>query len=291
MRQVGASPAMTGRQANVATRDQQGRGRIVLSLAVALLVATLTDPALAACAAPGERLGVYRTLDSTRLGPGPFGSLQYADTLPLDAGEFVLTFDDGPHPDYTPRILEALEAQCVKATFFVVGRYGHTYPELLQAIASAGHTIANHSWSHPSSLRRISRSNAEWQIRRGDEALREALAPAGLENRIAPLFRFPGLNDTDHLIDWLASWDRTVISGDIGTDDWKRIAPWTVYKRALANMESAGRGIVVMHDTKERTARALPNILGEMQKRGYRVVHLGTGSEQNPLALAQPGAR
>ncbi len=68
---------------------------------------------------------------------------------PRRAGELALTFDDGPNPAWTPRLLDILATHDVRATFFLVGRYAEAEPELVRRIAAAGHLIGNHSWSHP----------------------------------------------------------------------------------------------------------------------------------------------
>jgi peptidoglycan-N-acetylglucosamine deacetylase len=70
-------------------------------------------------------------------------------TAPPRPGELALTFDDGPNPAWTPRLLDILAVHDVRATFFLVGRYAQAEPELVRRIADAGHLIGNHSWSHP----------------------------------------------------------------------------------------------------------------------------------------------
>src|SRR5580692_11309137 len=79
------------------------------------------------------------------------GSRFFGDALtaPPRPGELALTFDDGPNPEWTPRLLDILAAHEVRATFFVVGQYAHTEPALVRRIAAAGHLIGNHSWTHP----------------------------------------------------------------------------------------------------------------------------------------------
>jgi peptidoglycan/xylan/chitin deacetylase (PgdA/CDA1 family) len=74
-----------------------------------------------------------------------FGSTLVAPARP---GELALTFDDGPNPAWTPRLLDILASHDVRATFFLVGSYGQDQPELVKQIATAGHLIGNHSWSH-----------------------------------------------------------------------------------------------------------------------------------------------
>ena len=79
-------------------------------------------------------------------GSGIFGSALIA---PKRAGELALTFDDGPNPKWTPRLLDALGRHDVKATFFMLGSRAQTEPELVRRVAAEGHLIGNHSWSHP----------------------------------------------------------------------------------------------------------------------------------------------
>ena len=86
---------------------------------------------------------------STRREHPRIGTMQYAETLPLADGEVVLTFDDGPLPKYSNRILEILASQCVKATFFLVGRQAQANPEGVRKVRDAGHTVATHSQNHP----------------------------------------------------------------------------------------------------------------------------------------------
>src|SRR5262249_57471514 len=69
---------------------------------------------------------------------------------PSGSGAVSLTFDDGPDPRWTPRVLDVLAARAARATFFLVGRRAAAAPDVVRAIADAGHEIANHTWSHPS---------------------------------------------------------------------------------------------------------------------------------------------
>ncbi len=75
-----------------------------------------------------------------------FGATLIAPPRP---GELALTFDDGPNPAWTPRLLDILAGHGVHATFFLLGKYAQAQPELVRQIAAAGHLIGNHSWSHP----------------------------------------------------------------------------------------------------------------------------------------------
>ena len=99
----------------------------------------------------------------------------YPTTLRLNEKEIVLTFDDGPNPGTTERVLEALRTECVKATFFLIGRNAAAHPYLVRREIREGHTIGYHTWSHPArTLRGISEDDAIDEITRGFAAVDEA---------------------------------------------------------------------------------------------------------------------
>src|ERR1700722_3776401 len=111
----------------------------------------------AASACPGnpDALGTSRVL---AVDPAQFlrvGHMQYPDSLPLNDKEVVLTFDDGPLPPYSNQILDILAAQCVKATYFLVGAMARAYPETVRRVYEAGHTISTHSDNHPMHFSRL----------------------------------------------------------------------------------------------------------------------------------------
>ena len=94
-------------------------------------------------------LGVSRTVEvDTTLGPG-FGFEQYKQHDFLRLNEVVLTFDDGPWPNNTRAVLDALANHCLKAIFFPIGKHALWHPEILKEVAAAGHTIGGHTWSTP----------------------------------------------------------------------------------------------------------------------------------------------
>ncbi|PCJ69738.1 MAG: hypothetical protein COA62_09500 [Rhodobiaceae bacterium] len=205
-----------------------------------------------------------------------YGTMQYQQTVALADKEVVLTFDDGPNVDTTLSILDTLDDYCVKATFFFTGLRADRYPELVREAALRGHTIASHTYSHPNNLRRIGWNSAVRQIRRGISSVQAALDgdPATSDMSVAPFFRFPGLNHSRGLRGWLASQNISTFSCDIGSDDWRRISSRSVIYRALRNIRSKRGGIIIFHDTKTRTATALPAILEQLQAEGYHIAHM-----------------
>ncbi len=243
-----------------------------LGLLVAAYGAAQADEQAAACLEAG---GPSRTV-MIPAEVQSYGTMQYARTVALEPKEVVLTFDDGPDPDVTPRILDTLDDYCVKATFFFTGLRAERYPHLVREAAQRGHTIASHSYSHPSNLRRLSWNRATRQITRGISEIQAALdgAPETALVKVAPFFRFPGLNHSSALRGWLAARNISTFSCDVGTDDWRRISSRAVVYRAVRNIRSKRGGIVIFHDTKPRTAAALPFVLKQIREEGYRVAHM-----------------
>lgn len=196
------------------------------------------------------------------------------DDIQLRKGEVVLTFDDGPRPATTPRVLAALDSAGVKATFFPVGQMARAYPKLLQDVASRGHTIGHHTDRH-AWLSKLSFDAAMSEIVRGERAIAKALSGSGTE--AAPFFRFPYLAHTTALRNALARRGTVVVDVDIDSADYKRSSAATVRQRTMARLRRKGRGVILFHDIHGRTAAMLPGFLNELRAGGYRVVHLVPG--------------
>ena len=127
--------------------------------AAALILALATASATAAGCGP-DKLGTERTLTLSTTGGFAVGLQTYPKTLALADHEVVLTFDDGPWPTTTPRVLDALAKECVKATFFLIGRNAQAYPALARREVAEGHSIGNHTFSHPGRTLRLMRNAA-----------------------------------------------------------------------------------------------------------------------------------
>src|ERR1700693_5114798 len=123
-----------------------------IKLCAALLAAAAAAAAAAngaPCPGNAAALGTARVLDVDAATTPRVGRKQFPQTLPLAPKEVVLTFDDGPWPATTERILDALRRECVRATFFLIGRNAAARPALAQRELSEGHTVGYHSFSHP----------------------------------------------------------------------------------------------------------------------------------------------
>jgi peptidoglycan-N-acetylglucosamine deacetylase len=231
---------------------------------------------------PGA-LGVSRTIVLNPAEHPRLGTLQYDESLPLNDHEVVLTFDDGPLPPYTSRVLDTLAAECVKATFFLVGRMALGYPQVVRREYNEGHTIAGHSQNHPFTFAKMQVDDAAKEIEDGFESLRTVL---GDPRAIAPFFRIPGLLRQDSVEQYLQAHGYATWSLDFLADDWTHINAKEITKRALQRIEARGRGILLLHDIQPATALALPTILAELKARGYKIVQVVPATPDRPATVA-----
>jgi peptidoglycan-N-acetylglucosamine deacetylase len=136
-------------------------------------IATGIYAGLSAAACAGVAAGVYAYASmwpDSRL----FGK---ALTAPARPGELALTFDDGPNKTWTPKLLDLLASNDVRATFFLLGNHAEAEPELVRRIAAAGHVIGNHSWSHPN-MARSSPENTREELQRTQNLLEQLTGSA-----------------------------------------------------------------------------------------------------------------
>jgi peptidoglycan/xylan/chitin deacetylase (PgdA/CDA1 family) len=245
-------------------------------------------PALAqgagSCANPNA-LGLSRTVEvDTTGGPG-FGFEQYKAHDFLLLKEVVLTFDDGPWPNNTRAVLEALAEHCVKATFFPIGKHALWHPEIMKEVAAGGHTIGGHTWSH-ADLSKLKGDKPVEEIEKGFSAIKLALGGAP-----APFFRFPYLKDPKENLEYLGTRNIAVFSHDLDSFDFKMRRPEDVLKSVMAKLEKKGKGIVLMHDFQQATAKAVPDLLKELKAKGYKVVHMKAKTPVTTLAQWDEAAK
>jgi peptidoglycan/xylan/chitin deacetylase (PgdA/CDA1 family) len=228
-------------------------------------------------------LGVARIAEVDTTGGGEYGE-QYPPRPLLDKGEVVLTFDDGPHPEFTRQILDALAAQCTKATFFQVGRMLKNFPDMARQVQAEGHTVGTHTYTHRN-LGGASNVQAEQQIE-STFNLAEATLPGG----VAPFFRFPYLSDPKRMRDYLAKRNIAVFGIDVDSFDWRVRTPEKVMHNVFSTLDKKGSGIILFHDIHANTAKAIPEVLAELKARGYKVVHIVPKSHLETVAMAEPAA-
>lgn len=258
-------------------------------LAAAGAALLLLAPARAA-PCPPDALGVSRTIEIGTAGGLQVGLKTYPRSLALSDHEVVLTFDDGPAEGTTMAILDALAKECVKATFFLVGRNAEAMPSLVKREAAEGHTVAHHTFSHPdATLRGLTASAAQADILHGMAA--DDLAAYGTAKGAprVPFFRFPGFADTPELVDWLSAHNIAVFGTDLWASDWSLMTAQAQLELVLKRLEKEGRGILLFHDTKQQTAAMVPGLLSELKGRGYKIVHIVPGKAPPPLREAPEG--
>jgi peptidoglycan/xylan/chitin deacetylase (PgdA/CDA1 family) len=176
-----------------------------------------------------------------------------------DARYVALTFDDGPHPTLTPMLLDMLEREHVRATFYMIGSCAAASPDIVRRAFEAGHEIGNHSWTHPD-LTRISLDRAAEEIARTD-ALLESIT-GEKPNTVRP--PYGAMNSR---VEALAE-PRPMMLWDVDTNDWRTRNTASVEHAAI---RSDG-GIVLMHDIHPTTVAAVPAIILDFKARGFRFV-------------------
>jgi peptidoglycan/xylan/chitin deacetylase (PgdA/CDA1 family) len=193
--------------------------------------------------------------------------------------EVALTFDDGPHPLITPWILDQLDKEHVKATFFLVGKQVTLYPDLAREILRRGHVIGSHSYSHYS-LRHLTERECEQDLVKSRLALREACGET------VTLFRPPGgyydeaVRQAAGTLGFTAVFWTANITSFPGVDG-ARIA-------AELARRCADGGIILLHNGEDETLDALPRLIPELRRRGVRFVTLSARDAGTPRLAGAP---
>jgi peptidoglycan/xylan/chitin deacetylase (PgdA/CDA1 family) len=249
------------------------RQRPIYTLGAALLL-VLAWPLSPAAECPRDgTLGTSRVLSVDAASFPRVGLKSFPQTLPLRDHEVVLTFDDGPWPPTTPKVLKALADECVRATFFLIGKPASEHPSLVRRIAAEGHTIGTHTWTHPS-LAQIKPDDATDQITHGISAVETALHGQATTTPTTPFFRFPGFQSTPATLDFLQSRGIVVFGADLWASDWNKMTPQQELHLLTDRLEAARKGIVLLHDPRAQTAAMLPAFLRYLRENGYHVVHV-----------------
>jgi peptidoglycan/xylan/chitin deacetylase (PgdA/CDA1 family) len=250
----------------------------VFMICMALIGQASISPALAAtahaapCPRPGT-LGTSRVLEVDVSTTPRVGLQSFPETLPLADHEVVLTFDDGPWPPTTSKVLSALAQECVRATYFLIGEHVSEHPDIVRRIAAEGHTVATHTWSHPNVMQ-IKHDEAIEQIDHGISALETVLHGTATTTPTTPFFRFPGFQSTPATLDLLQSRGIVVFGADLWASDWNKMTPKQELKLITDRLDAAGKGIILFHDTKTHTAAMMPAFLRYLRENGYHVVHV-----------------
>lgn len=189
-------------------------------------------------------------------------------------GTVAITFDDGPHPVFTPKILDVLKRKKVKATFFVLGKHVEKYPEITQRIVEEGHDIANHTYTHRD-LAPTTRQIVLHQIRKTEKAIFKA---TGVKTN---LFRPPRGIYSNTVRKLLIKEGYKIILWTVSTLDWRQVSAEKMLRRVKLYVRDGG--IVLFHDSgallrregasRERTIEALPLIIDYLRnEQGFKII-------------------
>jgi peptidoglycan/xylan/chitin deacetylase (PgdA/CDA1 family) len=245
---------------------------LVASLFVLTALGGTAQAATADCPRK-DALGTSRVITVDAATFPRVGLKSFPETLPLHDKEVVLTFDDGPWPPTTKKVLAALAQECVHATFFLIGKPASEHPDIVRLIAAGGHTIGHHSWSHPD-LSQMPEADAINQIDRGIAADEKALHGTETTTPSTPFFRFPGFQSTPALLDLMHSRGITVFGADLWASDWQEMSPKQELELLTRRLKEARKGIILLHDPKARTAAMLPTFLRYLRENDYQVVQV-----------------
>ncbi|SRR5579862_96916 len=182
----------------------------------------------------------------------------------VDGPYIALTFDDGPHPRLTPKLLAILAQRHVKATFFLIGENVQAHPEIAKQEAEAGYEIGNHSWDHPD-LKHLSDEKLRSQMQRTDDAIKAAIGHS-------PAIMRPPYGDLYPAQRKLVNkeFGYKIIIWDVDPNDWKDPGPSVVASRVLA--ETRPGSIILSHDIHAGTVAAMPQIIDTLLARGFKFV-------------------
>jgi peptidoglycan/xylan/chitin deacetylase (PgdA/CDA1 family) len=197
------------------------------------------------------------------------GESYYSGKGDLKKGEFVLTFDDGPHSEYTDVILDILAAYKARSIFFITGCAIERTKEatrILKRTRDEGHAIGNHSYSHRGFIG-MEKRGMEKDIQ--EELYRPHQQVFDRVGEMYPFFRFPGGTATKTLKNRIKNlgvnrWHWNIDSKDFSTSD-----PREIVKKTVNLMDQKGQGIILFHDIQMQTVLALPEILRIFHERGY----------------------
>lgn len=214
--------------------------------------------------APGGPTQTPAKKPASRSKGGPLGSVRTTGVRAV-----AVTFDDGPHPEWTPKVLAHLRKAKVKATFCVVGVKVRSHPELVARIVREGHSLCNHSWAHDLKLGEKSAARIRADLRRTNQEIRRAAPGARVR-----YYRQPGGLWSPTVIKVARELGMTPLHWDVDPGDWAKPTAAVISKR-VARQVRAG-SIVLLHDgggDRRHTTLACPEILRTL-KRKYGITRL-----------------
>jgi peptidoglycan/xylan/chitin deacetylase (PgdA/CDA1 family) len=206
----------------------------------------------------------------------------------VDGPYIAITFDDGPSPVLTPRLLDILKEKGVKATFFVVGENAQNHPDILARAVAEGHEIGNHSWSHPQ-LSKISEARLQEEISNTSDAIFKATGKK-------PALLRPPYGAVNHHVRQVIQdqYRMKIIFWSVDPLDWKRPGATAVSQRILAGAKPGA--IILSHDIHAGTVDAMAATINSLLEKGYRFVTVSELIEMEsnnpaPVASTAPASK
>ena len=182
----------------------------------------------------------------------------------VEGTSIALTFDDGPHPKHTTRLLDMLKERGVKATFYVIGQNVVQYPEIMQRMVAEGHEIGHHTYTHPS-LNKISAAKLTEEITKTNEAIVQSFGAR--PTTIRPPYGATNASVNQRLNE---EFGLTVVMWSVDPQDWKIRKASHVSNHILQNTKSGS--IVLAHDIHPSTIDAMPAVLDGLLSKGHQFV-------------------
>lgn len=177
--------------------------------------------------------------------------------------QIAITFDDGPHPAYTPKLLSILKQNNVKATFFLVGEMAEKYPDLVKAEMAAGHDIGNHTYHHVN-LTKVPIEDVATEIQACGDVLK------GITGRRPVIFRPPGGDYNKNVADISSTMKYTMILWTDDPGDYASPGDKVIETRLLDKVSNGG--IILIHDGIRQTVDVLPQLIKYLKSKGYELV-------------------
>jgi len=184
----------------------------------------------------------------------------------LKDGEVALTFDDGPHPHESLKILEILSSRGVLATYFALGQNAKRFPQITQTITGHGHTVASHSETHPS-LPKMNFENAKLEIQDGVRSVAEVIGVR------VPFFRFPYGAISPELKNYVKDTPLASFLWNMDSEDWKYKDLGQLWQNIISELDREKGGIILFHDIHRQTREILPLFLEELHRRKMNTIY------------------
>lgn len=178
----------------------------------------------------------------------------------------ALSFDDGPHPVLTPKVLDVLANHQIKAIFFLIGEFAEKYPEIVQRIINEGHLIGNHTYTHKGNFPILGKTRIEEDLKKCESTLTK------ITNQEIKYFRPPFGVTNPTIGSVVRKLGYKTIGWSIRSLDTKK-EPRTKVLMRIKQLIHPG-GIILMHDNREQSDLLTESVINDLTTRGYRFLRV-----------------